>query len=207
MALAVDARTAVVVITTTELVLTAVAMVRERAHIAWRPVLTIVLASLLGIPIGLFLLLKLNGRALNVIIAVVVLSFVVILARGIHLKRSLGLEVGAGAVSGVLLAATGMNGPPLVAVFQAMGLPQRQFRATLQAVFTIQVSVVVAGFGLTHQFSASNLIMIAVACPAIIIGWGLGDRLFRRFAPEQFRRVVLGTLVISGCLTLASALI
>ncbi|PRZ41463.1 hypothetical protein CLV47_10910 [Antricoccus suffuscus] len=205
LALAVDAHTAVVAITTVELALTAVIAIREWSHVQWRSVIVVTLASFVGIPIGLYVLATFDEHLLNAVIAVVVLVFAAIIAFGLTVPRGPRTEIVAGVSSGVLLASTGMNGPPLVAAFQAMGLSPRSFRATLQAAFTVQIIIVVIGFVLTDQFTGQSVTVAATAIPALVIGWFLGDKLFHRLTGPHFRRLVLGTLVVSGVLTLIRA--
>ena len=207
LALALDAHTAVVAITTVELALTTMIAIREWSHIKWRSVLVVTVASLFGVPIGLYVLATFEERFLNVVIAVVVLTFAALIAFGLKLPRGHHTEIAAGISSGILLASTGMNGPPLVAAFQAMGLTPRQFRATLQAAFTAQAIMVVTGFVITDQFTGPSITVAVTAVPALVIGWVIGDKLFHRLAGPHFRRLVLGTLVASGVLTLISAFV
>ena len=207
LALALDAHTAVVVITAVDLVLTTMIAIREWSHIEWRSVWVVTAASFLGIPVGLYVLATFEERLLNAVIAVVVLAFAALIAFGLKVSRGPRTEIAAGISSGILLASTGMNGPPLVAAFQVMGLSPRRFRATLQAAFTAQAIVVVTGFALTNQFTGPSITVAVTAIPALIIGWVIGDKLFHRLAGPQFRRLVLATLVASGVLTLISAVV
>jgi uncharacterized membrane protein YfcA len=204
--LTVDPHTAVVALTTVDLVLTLTIVVRERPHILWRSAIVVTVAGLAGIPLGLYALATLSGRTLAIGIALVVLVFTAALACGFRLPRASSTEIAAGVGSGVLLAATGMNGPPLVAAFQAMRLEPRQFRATLQAVFAVQALAVVAGFALTDQFTSRGIEVALVAIPAIFVGWKCGDRMFHRIPRRHYRRVVLAAMAVSACLALVTAL-
>lgn len=205
LALALDAHTAVVAITAVDLVLAAVIAIREWTYIEWRSVLVVTLASLVGVPIGLYVLATIEERFLKAVIALVVLGFAALIAFRVNVARGPRTEMVAGISSGVLLASTGMNGPPLVAAFQTMGLSPRKFRATLQAVFTAQAVIVVTGFIITDQFTRQSTIVTVTAFPALMVGWVLGDKLFHRVTAPQFRRLILATLIGSGCLTFISA--
>lgn len=202
---ALDPRTAVVAITAVDLVLTIMIVIRERSHIQWRSAGVVTLASLIGIPVGIYVLATFSEDLLTVLIALVVLVFAALLALGFRVSRGNRTEVAAGVSSGILLAATGMNGPPLVAAFQAMQLSPRTFRATLQAVFAFQAVIVVAGFAVTGQFDELSVTVSAVALPALVLGWLIGDKVFHRLSGPQFRRLVLGTMVVSAILALVSA--
>lgn len=198
--LAADPQTAVVTITTVNLVLVVMMAIRERAHIEWRSAAVVAGTSLFGIPVGLYVLATFAERPLTVIIAFVVLAFTVFLAIGRQIGRSTRNEAAIGVSSGVLLGATGMNGPPLVAAFQAMRLSPRAFRATLQAVFAVQSVILVVGFVLTHQYTEQNLTISLTAAPAVLVGWLIGEKIFHRLAGHQFRRLVLITMSLSAVL-------
>ena len=206
LAVALDAHTAVVAITAVDLVLTTMIAIRERAHIQWRSVFVVALAGLAGVPAGLYVLATFDERPLNVVIAVVVVGFAALIACEVRMAQGRRTEVAAGVSSGVLLACTGMNGPPLVAAFQVMGLSPRRLRATLQAAFTLQAVLVVSGFVITDQFTTGSLTVAITALPALVIGWAVGDKVFHRLAGPQFRRLVLAMLVASGLATLVTAI-
>jgi uncharacterized membrane protein YfcA len=207
LALMLDPRTAVVAVTGIGFALSTLAMSRERAHVQWRPAGVVSLAGLLGIPGGLYVLSVVDERILNAVIAVVVLTFAVLLAFRLRLSPGMRVEVVAGVASGTLLAATGMNGPPLVAAFQSMGLAPREFRATLQAAFTAQAALAVTGLLLTGQFSRASIVVVLVAIPGLVVGWLVGDKLSRRLRVRHYQKVILTTLGFSGSAALLRALV
>lgn len=202
------APSSVVVATVLGLLLTIGGTIAERKHVLWRPVLTLSAAAVLGIPIGLAVLVLLDPRWLTLIIGVVVIGATVLLARRTpwHLGGA-GLMGGAGLVSGALLSSTGMNGPPVVAVFQSRGLRPAGFRASLQAAFAIQDLMAIAGFVLVARLDLPTAALAVSAIPALWAGWWLGDHTFRRIRPGAFRWIVLGMLLLSGLLAVAQAIV
>jgi uncharacterized membrane protein YfcA len=111
----------------------------------------------------------------------------------------------AGCLIGALLTSTGMNGPPLVATFQAMRLTPHAFRATLQAAFFVQDLFAIAGFVLIGQLSSQALVAAAAGIPGVLVGWFLGDRVFHLISPRVFRWLVLLLMTATGCMSLAQA--
>lgn len=205
LALLLDPHTAVVSVTGVALVLSTLGAARERSHVEWRSAGMVALTSLLGIPAGLFVLASLSLTTLYALIAVVVLSFTALLAFRLRVPPGRHVEVAAGVSSGALLAATGMNGPPLVLAFQAMRLPPRAMRATLQAAFAAQGALVCSGLLATDQFTQTSLAVIGAGLPALTLGWLVGERLFHRVPAELYSKLVLTTLVVSGLLALVRA--
>lgn len=198
---------AVVSVTALSAALSAYAVVRERRHVAWNAVVPTSVAALVGMPLGLLALLWLDTRTLTMFMGLVLLAFVVVLVRGVRLPRSRTVDVGAGFLSGGLLTSTGVNGPPLVAAFQAMDLERATYRATLLAILCVQDLIAVSGFGLLGQITPVCLVVIGAGLPGMALGWAVGDRLFSRFAAGQFRRVVLVMLTLSACVAIGQAVI
>ena len=200
-------QSAVVTVLVVGLVLSVGVAVRERGHVRRRDAVTVGLAGLVGMPIGLLALSTASERALTVMISLVLLGSILLLGRGLRLPRGPRTEIGAGLLSGVLLTSTSMNGPPLVVAFQAQRLPPREMRATLATIFVLHGAVAVALVAVAGQVTAAAAVTAAVGIPAIAIGWFAGDRIFRRLDATAFRRVVLGMLTVTALVALSTAVL
>lgn len=198
LALSSTPRDAVIIVTLTSALVTAGAAVRDRADVdralAWR----VSAAAVVGMPAGLVALLLLPQRWLGVGVAVVAVAFVGWSMTGRLVRAERGMAVGAGLLSGAALTATGMNGPPLVAAMQALRLPQGRQRATLQAVFCFQDVVAVVAFAALGQLPTHVWLLAMCSTPAAALGWGLGDRWFRRVDERAARRLVTALLLASA---------
>lgn len=203
LAFVVDPVVAVVATTTVGCVLSGWSFRKERTHADGPAVRTLVISGVVGIPVGLLLLVALDGDALRIVIGVVVLLLVGLIAAGVRVPAGAGTQRIAGVTSGALLAATGMNGPPLVIVLS--GRPQRVARATLQGVFAVQDLLAVAGFALVGQVSWRAAALALAGIVVVPVGWRIGDLVFHRLRPEHLRLIVLVGLAISGVVTIAQA--
>lgn len=201
-ALAIDTRTAVVATTALGFILTAGSGWKERTHVQIVTARRMFLASLVGMPLGLVLLARLDSRWLSLTIAVSVLVLVFLLWCEVALPRGVGVERGAGLVSGVLLTATGMNGPPVVLALQALNYPARRFRATLQGIFVGQDLIAVIAFGVLGFLDREVAVVVFGGVFGIPLGWLAGDRLLRMMTERQFRIVVMLVLVATAVVTL-----
>jgi len=205
--LATDPRTAVVGAALAAVLLTVGLAVRERAYAQWRVATWLTVASALGMPLGLAILALTPERILTAIIAVTAMICTVLVWRRVRLGGSrFGVGV-VGVVTGVLTTATGTNGPPLVAAFQALGYPARTFRATISAVFAGTGVLGVLGFLFAGQVTAAAAWVGAVGLPATALGWWAGQRIFVRFDEDRFRRVVLACLGVISAVTLVRAVL
>jgi uncharacterized protein len=205
-AVAADPKLAVVLITAVGVPMTLWNTYRWRAHLRVKEMLTVAGASLVGMPLGAFVLTRAPDRALTLTIGVVVLVLTAWLWRGLRLSPGPRTEISAGVVSGAFATSTGTNGPPLVIAFQATGMEREAFRATLAGCFLVQGVVALAVFwanGLvTHDVGRA----FVAGMPAVIVGTIAGERLSARMHGRAFRAAVLGLLALSGALAVAGAL-
>lgn len=116
----------------------------------------LLLPSLAGIPLGLALLGSRYDALAKIVLALVILAFAAYSLAGRRppeLKRdSLAWLLGCGFLAGVLGAAYGMNGPPLVVYGSMRRWSAQQFRATLQAYFLPASVLAMVGYGLAGMW-------------------------------------------------------
>lgn len=161
-----------------------------------------------GMPLGLAVLLAAEPRALQAGIAVCVLAFTGVLARGWQLRgRGPAWDVGTGFASGILNTSTSMSGPPVVLYLQGRRLAPLAFRGTTTVYFLATsggaAAMLLASGALTGRAAA----LAAAAFPASQAGRLAGNRLFRRFDERRFRLLVFAILLASACSALANALL
>jgi uncharacterized membrane protein YfcA len=205
-AVAEDPKVAVVLITAVGVPMTLWNTYRWRRNLRVREMLTVAAASLVGMPLGVFVLTRAPDRALTFTIGVVVLILTAWLWRGLTLPRGPKTEVSAGVVSGALATSTGTNGPPLVIAFQATAMERDPFRATLAGCFLVQGVVAFCIFWandlVTHEVGRAFL----VGMPAVVVGTIVGERLSAQMHGRAFRAAVLALLALAGALAVAGAL-
>jgi uncharacterized membrane protein YfcA len=205
LAVVLDAKQAVAVASLLSVLSTAVLFARFHDHVQWPTAGRQLGAAVLGMPLGLFVLVTVDETVLRLLIAVMVLVATVLIASGIRVRRASGtIDIGAGFVSGILNASVGTNGPPIVLALQSRGLEPDPFRATVAAVFTASNLLTATLLALAGRFTEEVLAAAALGLPSSVLGWWVGARLARRIPPERFRGIVLGLLVFSAALALAS---
>jgi uncharacterized membrane protein YfcA len=179
-----------------------------RGHIRARRVVPMFLGSLVGIPLGVVVLDRIDATALEVVVAVVVImaALLIYLSPRLHFQRSLPpVSFLVGGLSGALRAATSMGGPPVVLYTLSFEREVGRFRATLLAFFLPASLVTIAGLAIAGQIDGDVLIAGAVGLPAVALG-SLAGRWARARVPEElFRLLVLGVLFVSSGAILASA--
>lgn len=174
-------------------------------HTTWR----LVLASLVGIPFGLFIL-KLAPEALiSGLLGLFLLAYgVYSLAKPelVALERR-GWVYLFGFVAGVLGSAYNANGPPVVVYGALRRWPPERFRATLQGYFLPTGLLIMLGHAASGLWSARVLQLYGLALPAVFVAIFVGERLSRRISVERFKRIVFVVLIVLGTVMLARAVL
>jgi len=188
----------------------AIVVAQDWQKIHLRSTLSLVFATLFGIPMGLWLLTSSHQRAAKIALAALIIAFAaysLIGRKPPELRAdSLPWLLGCGFFAGVLGGAYGMNGPPLVVYGAMRRWPAREFRATLQGYFLPASLLGMAGYwfqGLwvapvTHYY----LISLPVTVPAILLGRAVNHRL----RGEVFLKYVYSGLILIGAVLLVQAL-
>jgi uncharacterized protein len=164
------------------------------------------LASLAGMPVGLFVFLNAPESMLRSGVgAATVVSAALLLWKPAARIESRSLDVVAGFVSGALKTSVSTNGPPLVTALQLRRLPTTEFRATVSAVLAVGNGVGLALFLLSGSVTTTAGVAALVAVPLALAGRVVGSRLASRLDEKVFRRVVLALLAASGVAAILAA--
>lgn len=179
---------------------------RFRGHITWRRHWAVLAGAAVGMPLGVWFLLKLPEAGLRKGLAIfIVLS---VLALSLEQGRSLIGRIASspwgaaliGLVSGWLQGAYAIGGPPAVLYIMASAKVPEEIKGFLGVYFTFICIVSASLLGLGGLFSLHWLKMSLYFSPAVIGGVMLGAWAFRKASRVWFRRVVYAMLVAAAVL-------
>jgi uncharacterized membrane protein YfcA len=167
----------------------------------------LILATVLGIPLGLLLLTSVAEPLVKAILAVVIITFsasrLVGRSRWELADDRLAWLFGFGA--GVLGGAYGMNGPPLVAYGALRRWSPERFRATLQAYFLPASLLGMAGYWAAGLWVPAVTRYYLMSLPVVLAATALGRVLNRCLDGRRFLLCVhVGLVVIGGMLLIQS---
>ena len=198
LALLLGPQLAVPVILVLESVAAAPMLVHTRHHVQWNVIGAIIVAAGVTVPLGVLALIAVDPTVLRRVIAITVLVFAIVLLRGwrYHGRPRLATSVGLGAVSGAMLGATSIGGPPVILYLLSGPDPIETTRANLT--LYVAVSSLIGIAMLWHQgvFDARAGWMSVLLAPAYYIGLLAGLRLFPRFSDTRFRQFTLVLLIV-----------
>jgi uncharacterized membrane protein YfcA len=151
-----------------------------------------------GAFLGVGLLAIATQRTLDIFIALTVLGAVVVIAKGIHIKRTPATKLAAGIGSGTTGVVASIGGPPVALVYSSED--SDTIRSTLAAVFTVGALT-----SITFRYASGNMtwddVRVAlVLFPAMVAGYLVSGFLKERVDRTQVRA---GILIVSGFAAIA----
>lgn len=196
--------TAIVLLTIYAFVFSIVVVLQLRRDLTPRALVDLLLGTLAGTPLGVWVLASLPVSALNRLIGLVLVIVVALELRGAMPRALAGRRWGlaAGFLSGLLGGAVGTPGPPVIVYATTQGWSPRTMKANTMGFFLVNQSAILLGYWwmglLTREVAA---VAAAYALPALA-GVGTGVALFGRLDPIRFRRIVFTLLLVSGAILL-----
>ncbi len=208
MGLAIDVKTAVVVCTICGTASNTYQAIVDRADRDTGLAIRLIIASILGMPLGWFLLEHSTSDQLKVVVGLMVLVAVVLVSRASNRAvQWRPLDWIAGFTSGVLAIATSTNGPPLVVLLRAKKLAPQVFRSTINSVFCVVALVSIAVFAMGGRITGSVGKAIVTAIPGLVIGIWFGRVVRGRLSEATFWRLVLTMLIGTAVASIVTGLV
>lgn len=167
---------------------------------AWR----LSVASLVGIPFGVFLLHAAPERVVKFVLGLVLVLYGVynLLTPGVPHVQHEKYAFPFGFVAGVLGGAYNTSGPPVIIYGTLRRWSPERFRATLQCYFFFTFLATIAGHGVAGLLTPLVLELFLWALPGIGVGIYLGGKVHRMIPKPVFSRVLFSLLVVIGVLSL-----
>ena len=196
--------TAIAVLTIYTIVFAIAIFVPVRRHLTPGGVAYLLVGTVLGTPLGVWILVTVSASALNRIIGAVLVVVVLLEWAGLYPQRLPGRRWGisSGLCAGMTAGAVGMPGPPVVLYSTTQGWSPRTFKANLQAFFIVNQTVTVIGYWVAGLLTAEVIRLTASYFIPASLGIGVGMALFNRVDATCFRRIVFLVLLAAGVLLL-----
>lgn len=173
---------------------------RYRHALNFTAVKQLSLASILGIPLGIYLLREVDAKIVTTILGIVIAGYALYALTSPRLPR-LQKAVWAysfGFLGGILAGAYNTSGPPVIIFGTCRRWEPASFKGNLQAYFLFNTLFTLAAHVISGNVTAVVWQNYLWALPAIGLGLLLGNQVDKWLNPVQFRKVVLILLVILG---------
>lgn len=207
LALAIPVRTAAPIAVLSSILVAGVVLLEDWRHAHLRSAGLLLLSTLFGVPLGLFLLKTANERAIKCLLGGLIVSFSAYSLRrrgtpGLRDDRFAGLF---GFAAGVFGGAYGLNGPPLAVYGSLRGWSPVKFRATLQGYFLPASAAGMFGYWVSGLWTHAVDRLFLWSLPSIFAGIFIGRFINRRLEAGRFMRYLHAGLGLIGLLLLFQA--
>jgi hypothetical protein len=180
--------------------------------------LRLTLGSLVGLPLGLVAFRYADPTLVRAAAGAMIFGFAILMA--VSRRRSgqpgeskhctafgmsPGLDLAAGAVSGIASALVGQPGPPVLIYLLLAGAAARTVRATLLAFFALSYGVTLASHAATIGIPAPTWLAAGILIPFALLGGLAGRPIGDRLGAEAFARLAITLLAVAGAYTLGAA--
>jgi uncharacterized membrane protein YfcA len=185
---------------TTALIVMGTSWREASLQLVWR----LILATLVGIPLGVLLVRTMPSEILVKGLGAFLMAFGLyrLLALPMPTLKRPNWAYGFGLVAGVLGGAYNTGGPPLVVYATMNRWPPVTFRATLQSCFLVTGLGVLISHGLGGLWTAQVWQLFALSMPIVVPTVWLGAWLNRHMPVQQFERILFVILIILGIMLL-----
>lgn len=178
-------------------------LVRERGTIDRTGVWWIVAGRVPGGLLGLWLILVLSDTALQVAIALIVLSMVVVVWRGVSIRRTRVTGFSTGIASGVTGIVGAIGGPPVGLLYR--DAPPSVMRPTVAVVFTIGIVMSIGLRVAGGEATMDDLRIAAALLPAVLVGFGASGLIKDRVPADVVRTGILVASAAASIVLLAKS--
>jgi uncharacterized membrane protein YfcA len=196
--------TAIVVLTIYALAFSIVVVGQLRHDLTPRALVDLLIGTVAGTPLGVWVLASLPVSALNRLIGLVLVLVVVLEFRGAMPTRLVGRAwgFGAGCLAGVIGGAVGTPGPPVIVYATTQGWSPRTMKANTMAFFVANQAAILAAYWWAGLLTGEVATVAAAFALPALAGVATGLALFGRLDPVKFRRAVFALLLLSGLVLL-----
>ena len=173
-----------------------------------RRLLPMIVISLLGVPIGVFIIAIISPTILKILIGGITVIFAILLVfkltpRFTNERWASGI---AGLMSGILNASTSLSGPPVVLFMHTQSWQKEEIHPSLSAFFLINTGASLIGLSISGMVTPDILRTAASLAPGLVIGVFLGMLAFKRVNESYFRILSVAVVVVTGILAVLSGL-
>jgi uncharacterized membrane protein YfcA len=176
---------------------------RERAALDFRSGAWITAGRLVGTFAGLWVLVALSARHLNLLIGISTIAAAAATLAMPVFRPSRSVYVAAGLITGVTETATGIGGPPLALVYQHH--PVAVMRSTIALCFLVGELLSLGFLWNADRIDATQLLGAVQLLPALGVGALLSRLVHQRVNPRALRIFVMSFSIVSGLVLLVRA--
>lgn len=162
----------------------------------------LLIAGLIAIPLGVWLLVSVSDQAITLLLALFIIGYIIWFLAKPQLKLSEGAARRAAAptgfVAGAMQGATGISGPILVTFFHSLGLKRSSFIAAVTIPFLILGGAQIISLVALDAYDGERVVAAAIAVIPAMAVLSPAARLGERIQHQTFQYLVLALLAATA---------
>ncbi len=158
----------------------------------------LIIGSIPGGLAGIFIFLHLETGMLKLAVGSIIIALTALLMLRLSMRQTGTRDHAAGTLSGLFTTSLGMPGIPLLLYFAGTRMDKATLRSTTLSYFLFIYTVALVMQFLVGSTSQTIWLTSATLLPALLIGMVAGKLLFKHIDQENFRRLTLLILVVTG---------
>ncbi len=169
-----------------------------RRHIQWPVVAQMFGGALVCLPLGTWILVAVDPDLMTRLISTVVLLFVLALMTGwrYHGAKRPAITVGVGMLSGTLMGATSLGGPPVMMYLLSGPDSAQSNRANFIGFFALCLVCLLALMLWRELLLTSAVTRSVLLLPVFAVGTWVGSHYFHKSADGTYRKIALAVLLL-----------
>lgn len=190
-------------------VINIILFIKVRKNVQLGRIWPLVVAAIVGIPIGTWLLLALNQDILRLFVGlfIMVIGLAYMKDFSIEIKNEKLAFLPVGFISGILNGSITLSGPPVILTLTNQGVKKKAFRANMIAYFML-LNLATLPFHYTKGLFTEVCINLSIILlPGMVLGAFFGTMLVKKVDEDKFRKMVLVLVTVSGLFSLITGLI
>ena len=174
-----------------------------------KTVVPMLLGVLVAVPAGMYFLVALDADIMRVAMSVSVLAMIGLLATGWQYKNTVSPAVAAsgGLIGGFFQGATGVGGPPIVALLMSKGDAPRRTRGNILIMMGSLLVFAMPAQYFYGLFYAEVVVLSMFLAPVYVLSTFVGSVLFRKIGGRHFRKGAIVVLAVTAITTLIGSLL
>jgi uncharacterized protein len=203
-----DPKAAIVLVVTMASVNMLVMTIAYRKDINTKRTIFMSLGSLIGVPIGTYVLIVLTPISIKLVVAtvIIILSILLILNRTYYFKQFILWHMIAGFFSGVLTSSTSLGGPPSVLFLLSQNINKTEFLGTISITGLILSIITILMFVSMGLITPNILQTDLISLPALGLGFLIGTIVVKKINSQLFKNIAVGVVMSSAVLTIITTL-
>lgn len=175
-------------------------------YVNLKKILRLIIAGIIGIPIGTFLLISVEEETIKIFSGIVIIIFSIFQLIGFHkpVKNEKVASVIVGLISGILAGSIAISGPPVVLFLMNQNVIKNYFRVSIVIYFIVLGLIAILSMYISKILNMEVIHYFLSLFPAMVFGLSIGIYLSKKVNESLFKLATIFIVLVSGILAISS---